>query len=419
MKFSGSIEMLGDKSIAHRALILASWFKGKHIINNFPNNNDVLTTLDALNICGLKYQILEKSININSNHLLFENVNINCNDSGTSARLLSGYLAGINIKSSIFGSHNLSQRPMDRVVEPLNSFGAQVKSNKGFLPLDISVSKNLKPFEYNLRIPSAQIKACLILYAMFMDGVSTIRGLIHTRDHLENLLSYFDYPIKINNERIKIKGVERKTKNLIIDLPGDVSSASFIVAGAILLKGSSIRIKNICFNKHRIGFLEKLIEMGAKISFRNQKNICGEKVVDIMVEHSGDLKGIIIEEESVPSLIDEIPMLCVVAAYAHGQTVIKGVSELKIKESNRAEAIIININNMGGTAQIINNNLIITPKNKLHNTTIESFNDHRIFMAFYIANLVSNREFKKELKDEDCYKKSFSNFFNILEEIIQ
>ena len=418
MKFIGSIKMLGDKSIAHRVLIISSWFKGFHSISNFPENEDILTTLHGLSLYGLKYSITNKVIKIDSTNFSFNEEKINCNDSGTSARLFCGYLAGANVKAQIFGSKSLSIRPMDRVVEPLNSFGANIKSTKGLLPLHITPSSNLGPFKYDLKIASAQVKSSLILYAMFIKGVSTITGLIHTRNHLENLLSYFGYPITCDKKQINIKGRNRISKNLIVDLPGDISSASFIIAGAILLKDSSIKIKNICFNKYRIGFMQKLIDMGGNITFSNKKSVCGEDVVDIHVKYSPHLMGAHINKKEIPFIIDEIPILCVVASYAKSQTVIEGIDELKIKESNRVEAILLNIDNMGGIAEVVGDNLIITPKNKLHNTTINSFNDHRIFMSFYIANLVAEGIFNKN-SINPCYKKSFIDFFDILEEIIE
>ena len=418
MKFVGTCQMLGDKSIAHRALILSSWFQGVHTIDNFPNNKDILTTLKALKEFGLNCKLEGNVLSVDSRKFVFKQASVNCNDSGTSARLLCGYLSGVNIETNLFGSKGLSSRPMNRIVDPLNSFGRNIHSNQGLLPIHIKPSLNLQSFNYKLNIPSAQVKASLILHAMFMDGVSIISGQINTRDHLEILLKHFGYPIRITNQKIKITGIKRMIKNLAIKLPGDVSSASFIVAGAVLLKGSSIKIKNICFNKYRIGFLNKLIDMGANITFNNQKNNSGEVVADIHVKYSPYLTGITIAKDEVPFMIDEIPILCVVASYANGESIINGIEELKIKESNRVEAILFNIKKMGGEAKVRGDSLLIRPKNKLHNTTINSFNDHRIFMAFYISNLVSGGKFREELTDFS-YKKSFINFFEILKQVIQ
>ena len=201
--------MLGDKSIAHRALILCSWFKGAHIIKNLPLNEDALTTLSALESYGLKYVLNGHNISIDSTEFKFKKADINCNDSGTSARLLCGYLAGGQAQGVIFGSKALSNRPMRRICDPLSNFGANIKSNNGFLPISIKPSQKFNTFSYNLKIPSAQIKASLILYAMFMRGESSISGLVKTRDHLENLLSYFGYPITIQDNKINIQGSDR------------------------------------------------------------------------------------------------------------------------------------------------------------------------------------------------------------------
>ena len=417
MKFTGTINILGDKSIAHRALILCSWFKGTHIIKNLPLNEDVLTTLSALESYGLRYVLNGHNISIDSSKFKFKEADINCNDSGTSARLLCGYLAGGKAKGAIFGSKALSNRPMRRICDPLNNFGANLESINGFLPIKIKPSTRFDTFDYDLKIPSAQIKASLILYAMFMRGESTISGLVKTRDHLENLLSYFSYPITIQDNKINVKGSDRLSKNLSIELPGDISSAAFIIGGAILLKGSSVQINNICFNKYRIGFIDKLIEMGANIAIKNKRNIYGEDVADITASYSPDLVGVKITSEFLPLMIDEIPIMCVIAAYAKGETIIEGIDELRVKESDRVEAIMCNMKKMNGLVHLVGDNLVITPKNKLHNTTIRSFGDHRIFMAFYIANLVSDQDFNTKTQDS-CYKKSFTNFFDILEKVI-
>ena len=416
MKFVGTCQMFGDKSIAHRALILSSWFKGLHTIYNFSNNRDVLSTLQALEKYGLNYKLKSNTLSIDSRKFIFKEADINCNDSGTSARLLCGYLSGANVQTNIFGSKSLSIRPMNRAVKPLNAFGRDIHSNKGLLPIYIKPSLNLKAFNYDLRIPSAQVKACLILHAMFMEGVSIITGQIKTRDHLENLLTYFDYPISLTDKQIKIQGTKRIDKNLIIKLPGDVSSASFIIAGAILLKGSSIKIKNICFNKYRIGFINKLIDMGANITFDNKKSISGERVVDIYAKYSPYLNGIKVEKDEIPFMIDEIPMLCVVAAYAKGDSIINGIDELKIKESNRVEAILVNMSKMGGEVKAREDSLIISPKNKLHNTTINHFGDHRILASFEILSILINGTFS--LNDKKCVQISFPEFYSSIKSLL-
>jgi len=416
LKFLGTFSLPGDKSIAHRALIVCSWYKGNHSIKNFPKNEDVLTTLEALKLNGLKYVFDNNSIHIDSTKFDFKESEINCNSSGTSARLLCGYLAGASIKTKIFGSDSLTMRPMDRICNPLNEFGAKIKSSNGFLPIHINYSSNRKSFKYDLKIPSAQIKASLIFYAMFMNGRSSITGSIYTRDHLEKLLRYVNYPIKQKESAIHIKGCDRISKNLNLELCGDISSASFMIAGAVLLKDSAIKIKKVCFNNYRLGFFDKLIAMGANISFSNERYICGERVADIEAKYSPNLKGIKITLNDVPSIIDEIPILSIVALYTKGITVIEGVNELKIKESNRVEAIIHNAIKMGGSIKYKDNSLQINPKNKLYNATIDTFNDHRIFMTFFIANLVAGNKLNFNLKD-NSYKKSFIEFFDILKEI--
>ena len=417
-KITGDINLTGDKSITHRVLLLTSFVKGQHIIKNFPKNDDVMTTLSILNQYGLNYYLNNNNINIDSRNMSFKDSEINCNDSGTTARLMCGYLSGLDINCTIKGSDSLSKRPMSRIVDPLVSFGVDIDCNNGMLPIKIKKRNQIKSkFNYKLHLPSAQIKSSLIFYALSINGESTIKGKIQTRDHLELFLSYLKYPIKINNNNISIIGNYKVSNNLIIDLPGDISSASFLIAAAILLQDSKLIVRNICINPYRMGFINQLINMGAKIKLINQRSKYGELIADIKVKYSINLKGIVVKEQDVPSMIDEIPIFCVVAAFAKGNTEIKGIKELKYKESNRIIAIIENFKAMGGNIESVNNNLLIKPKKKMYNTSIKSFNDHRIFMSFYIANLALGQFYSDKLED-NCYRKSFMNFIEVMQKVV-
>ena len=417
-KITGDISLSGDKSIAHRALLLSSFIKGQHIIENFPNNQDVCSTLFILTQYGLEYILKDGIIKINSSKMNFKDLSIDCNDSGTTARLMCGYLSSLNINCTIKGSKSLSVRPMSRIVSPLKNFGVDINSTRGKLPIIIKKNQsNQLPFAYNLKIPSAQVKSALIFYALSSDGISSIEGQINTRDHLELLLSYLKYPIKIDNNKILVKGNHKLSDNFHIKLPGDISSASFLIGAAILLKGSKLIIRNVGVNPYRMGFINKLIDMRAKIELINTQTKYGELVSDIKVEYSNNLRGIIVSDKEVPSMIDEIPIFCVIAAFAKGDTKIEGINELKYKESNRINGIIENFAAMNGNIEYHGNNLLIKPKNKMYNTSIISFNDHRIFMSFYIANLALNRFYSDSLPDK-CYNKSFENFIDIMKDIV-
>ena len=408
----------GDKSIAHRALILASFIKGVHKINNLPKNEDVLITLDILSRYGLEYKFSNNSTMINSNNMLFKDATIACNDSGTTARLLIGYLAGLNVNATIKGSLSLSKRPMRRIVNPLKDFGVNIKSKNFKLPIKLNKSNNLKPFNFRLEIPSAQVKSALILYAMCINGKSILSGKIQTRDHLELLLADLDYPISIDSDKIQIIGNANISKQIDIKIPGDISSASFIICASLLTQGSYVRIRNVCINKYRIGFLNSAVKMGAKINILNNRLVYGEAVGDIDIHYSKDLKGIEIDSIEIINMIDEIPILSVLACYAEGNTIINGIEELKVKESNRVLAIIENIQSMGGDAELINNSLIIKGKKTLYNTTIRSFNDHRIFMSFYIANRIIGENIDYDISDTS-YNKSFPNFKSVIERVLR
>ncbi len=417
-KIIGDISLPGDKSIAHRVLLLSAFIKGQHTIQNFPNNEDVFATLLILNQYGLNYYLNDDSIDIDSCNISFKDSEIDCNESGTTARLMCGYLSGLNINCIIKGSESLSKRPMSRIVNPLREFGVDIDCNNGMLPIRIKKTNKIKTqFNYRLDLPSAQIKSAIIFYALSIDAESSIEGKIQTRDHLELLLSYLKYPIKMNNKQILIKGNHKISNNLNINLPGDISSASFLIAAAILLKDSNLIIRNICVNPHRMGFVKQLIKMGAKIRLINKRQHYGELIADIKVEHSMNLVGVVVEETDVPSMIDEIPIFCVVAAFSIGRTEIKGIKELKHKESDRITAIIKNFSEMGTDIKHTNNNLLISPKKKMYNTSINSFNDHRIFMSFYIANLVLGQFYSDKLED-NCYRKSFINFIEVMQKVV-
>ena len=417
-KIIGDISLPGDKSIAHRVLLLSAFMEGQHTIKNFPNNEDVATTLFILNQYGLNYHLNDNNIQIDSRNIFFKASEINCNDSGTTARLMCGYLSGLNINCVIKGSNSLSKRPMSRIVNPLKRFGVNIDCSNGMLPIKIKQTNHTKKkFNYQLNLPSAQIKTALIFYALSIDGESIIDGKIKTRDHLELLLSYLKYPIKINNNKIFIKGKHRILNSLNISLPGDISSASFLIAAAALLKDSNLIIRNICVNPYRMGFVNQLIKMGGKIQLINKRSEYGELVADIKVQYSDNLMGITVNETDVPSMIDEIPIFCVVAAFAKGDTKIEGVRELKYKESDRITAIIDNLSAMGADIEKSNDNLLIRPKKRMYNTTIKSFGDHRIFMSFYIANLVLGSFYSNQL-EEGCYRKSFINFIEVMQKVV-
>ena len=414
-KITGNISLHGDKSIAHRAIIVASHFPGIHLIKNLPQSNDLIATLTIFKQYGLKYKMNKNNIKIDSRNVSLIKQKINCNESGTTARLITGYLSGANIETIVSAKKSLLKRPMSRIISPLDSFGVNIKGLNKKLPIQILPSKKIDNCNYSINIPSAQIKASLILYSLHIKGENVIKGKIQTRDHLEILLKDLGYPIKYEQKKVIINGKGKINKNIDMTIPGDVSSASFIIAAAILIKESDITIKNICINPFRMGFIRAVEKMGANIKLINKKILNGEKVADINIKYSNNLIGIKIHKKDVPSLIDEIPILSFIANYASSRTLIEGVEELEVKESNRIESIIQNIKKMGGNISYNNNTLKIEPK-KLYSTPINSYGDHRIYMTFYIANMVLDGLDKYNSKDK-VYEKSFPNFINIMEKI--
>lgn len=416
--FKGSLILHGDKSISHRLLMLSALIRSRHILINLPKNDDVIATINSLKTFGLIH-ICEKNKDIfDTTNFMFKDANIDCNESGTTARLMCGFLSGTGYNFTITGSKSLLTRPMDRVVKPLAQLGVNITSTNGKLPVNIKHgSQNFSDINYTINIASAQVKSAIILYAINSKRQCTINGKIQSRDHTERLLNSLSENVSFNKNKIVITSnasINHKTFNTKI--PGDISSASFLLAGAILMKDSNIIINDIVINDYRIGFIKALKVMGANIILSKKETRLGEDIGNISAIYSQNLKGITIEPDQVSSIIDEIPILCVVAAFAKTRTVIKGVDELRYKESNRVKAIIDNFKSIKGLARVENDNLIIEPNKKLHNTTIISFNDHRIYMAFYIFNLVLGNKIENEKSKKIC-DKSFPNFFSKINEI--
>lgn len=408
---SGEIDIPGDKSITHRAIILGSLSNGKVNISNALLSEDCKRTLNAFRMLGVRILLNDQIISIYGNgldSLSKPSTQIDAGNSGTLARLISGILAVQNFDSSITGDESLLQRPMRRIIDPLSDIGALINSNSGRLPLAFAKS-TINPIEYNLSIPSAQIKSCLILASLFIDGESTISENIKTRDHTERMLQYLDYPIAICDKSISLSGggtISAKD----ITIPSDISSASFFIVGSLIKPKSNVILKSIGVNSLRTGIIEILIKMGADIKLSNLRNIGNEPVADIIIKHS-KLKPINLSGDIISRLIDELPILFIACACCNGTSVINDIEELRHKESDRIKSMEEGLRNLGIDVETSINSIKIKGGD-FTGGIVNSYGDHRIAMSFLIAGLVSRKPIT--VIDTENINTSFPDFIDIL-----
>jgi 3-phosphoshikimate 1-carboxyvinyltransferase len=414
----GEITPPPDKSISHRAVMFASLAKGESRIKNFLWAKDPISSLNAMKSLGVKIEVNDiKEIIVQGEGLQSlkepEDV-IDCGNSGTTIRLLSGILAGQPFLSILSGDESLRQRPMKRIIEPLRQMGVEIcsRAENRFPPVVIR-GGNLKGISYEMPIASAQIKSAILLAGLFAKGDTTVKEPHKSRDHTEKMLKSMGVELYITNNTIKISQPSQELKAFDIAIPNDFSSAAFFIGGACLVPDSEVIIKNVCLNETRTGFLEVLRSMGAKIEIFNLKEQAGEPVGDILVKKSSGLKGVTVQGEIIPRLIDEFPILCIIATQAEGLTVIRDAKDLRAKESDRIKAMVTELSKMGVPIKEFEDGVEIKGPCKLKGTEVYSYKDHRIAMALSIAGLIS--EGKTTIIDADCVDISFPEFYDLLE----
>lgn len=414
----GEITPPPDKSISHRAVMFASLAKGESRIKNFLWAKDPISSLNAMKSLGVKIEVNDiKEIIVQGEGLQSlkepEDV-IDCGNSGTTIRLLSGILAGQPFLSILSGDESLRQRPMKRIIEPLRQMGAEIcsRAENRFPPVVIR-GGNLKGISYEMPIASAQVKSAILLAGLFAKGDTTVKEPYKSRDHTEKMLKSMGVELYITNNTIKISQPSKELKAFDIAIPNDFSSAAFFIGGACLVPDSEVIIKNVCLNETRTGFLEVLRSMGAKIEIFNLKEQAGEPVGDILVKKSSGLKGVTVQGEIIPRLIDEFPILCIIATQAEGLTVIRDAKDLRAKESDRIKAMVTELSKMGVPIKELEDGVEIKGPCKLKGTEVYSYKDHRIAMALSIAGLIS--EGKTTIIDADCVDISFPEFYDLLE----
>ena len=407
----GEINFPGDKSISHRALMIASLSLEKSNITNLSDGIDVLTTKICLEQCGINIKAnTTRSISLRGGVFSDPVKQLNCGNSGTTARLLIGLLASRKVNATFFGDNSLSQRPMDRIVKPLSKMRLKIRSKNGKLPLRIDKSE-LIGNNYQSLISSAQVKSSFIFCSLGASSKSSYSEPIKSRDHTEIMLRSVGIDIKSEGNEIFINKMDKLPHSLNIAIPGDPSTAAFFAASAVLLPRSELVLNDILANPTRFEFFKVLDQMGAKIECISIKNQGGEQVKDIKIRF-GHLEAVKINDHQISSLIDELPILAVVCTQAEGQTIIRGAEELRVKECDRIHAIVHNLRRMGVLVEEYDDGFSFRGPIKLRGAKIKTFNDHRIAMAFTIAGLIANGPTK--LDNEGCVAISYPDFFNQL-----
>jgi 3-phosphoshikimate 1-carboxyvinyltransferase len=444
--FKGELTPPPDKSISHRAVLFSSLANGTSLVKNFLAAEDPLSTIKAMKMLGISFD-LPGPLAMKLDHI--QNMSakdspgecsfdiaihgkglmdlrepfdvIDCGNSGTTIRLISGILAGNPFFSVLTGDDSLKQRPMARVMNPLKEMGAGIYGRNAdkYPPLAIRGGR-LRAIDYKMPMASAQVKSCIILAALYADGVTTITEPQKSRDHTERMLKAMGANIEVDDLVIKVTGRCGHEKGpdlspIDITIPGDFSSAAFFIVASLIIPGSEIMIRNVGMNPTRTGLLEALKRMGAAVEIRDLRDMSGEPVADIYCRGKAGLKAIDISGEIIPSLIDEFPILCIAAASAEGTTTIRGAEELRVKESDRIKTMATELGKMGVEITEFPDGIRIKGPADLKGAEVESHNDHRIAMSMAVAALIAKG--KTTINGASAVDISFPGFFDIIKRL--
>ena len=418
MPLRGEVKIPGDKSISHRAVMFGALADGTTRVTNFLQGADCLSTISCFRKLGIDIENTQEEIRIHGKglHGLTAPTEIlDTGNSGTTTRLISGILAGQNFTTTLTGDASIQSRPMGRIIKPLSMMGATVESLKGnqCAPLQIQ-GHPLTAIHYQSPVASAQVKSCVLLAGLYADGITSVTEPYLSRNHTELMLSHFGARITSEGTTASISP-DPELHGLDISVPGDISSAAYFIAAGLLVPDSEILIQNVGINSTRAGILKVCEEMGGDISLLHEHTSAGEPVADILVRTS-KLHGTTIEGAIIPTLIDEIPIIAVMAAAAEGTTFIRDAAELKVKETNRIETVTDNLKAMGCEVLPTNDGMVIKGGSKLKGATIHTLLDHRIAMAFSIAALIA--EGNTKILDSHCVDVSYPSFYDTFEQLL-
>ena len=415
----GEVTIPGDKSISHRAVMFGSLAEGTTEVTNFLQGADCLSTISCFRKLGIQIENTADRILIHGKglHGLSESSEtLDTGNSGTTTRLISGILAGQSFTTFLNGDASIQTRPMKRIMTPLSMMGADITSLNGnnCAPLRIC-GGHLHGITYQSPVASAQVKSCVLLAGLYADAPTSVTEPVLSRNHTELMLAGFGAKVTSSGTTATIEP-EPDLKGMKIEVPGDISSAAYFIAAGLIIPNSEILVKNVGINPTRDGILRVAIEMGGGITILNEKISGGEPTCDLLVR-SSSLKGVTVGGEIIPTLIDEIPMIAVMACFAEGTTIIKDAQELKVKESNRIDTVVTNLKAMGAHIEATDDGMIIEGGYPLHGAVIDSHLDHRIAMSFAIGALGADGE--TTIEGADCVKISYPEFYETLEILIQ
>lgn len=412
----GALSIPGDKSISHRSIMFGSIAKGTTKIHNFLMGDDCLSTIECFRKLGI-------DIEMHNDHILVHGKGLHglepaaeildCGNSGTTTRLISGILAGQPFTSTLTGDASIQKRPMKRIIEPLRQMHAAIEGkDDNFCPLTISPS-TLEGICYTSPVASAQVKSCVLLAGLYANTPTTVCEPALSRDHTERMLSAFGAIIERKDKCVTIyPNPELEAMEVVV--PGDISSAAFFMVAGLIVPNSKLILQNVGINPTRRGILDALLAMGGRITCFNERELCGEPVCDMIIE-SSDLHGITIEGDIIPTMIDEIPAFAVAALFAHGTTIIKDAKELRVKESNRIDTMCHELGKMGAVIRPLEDGMIIEGNATLHGAILESYDDHRIAMSLAVAALKATTP--SQILNSECIRISYPHFFEHLKAV--
>ncbi|MCA1320735.1 3-phosphoshikimate 1-carboxyvinyltransferase [Bacillus tianshenii] len=412
---NGSIDIPGDKSISHRSVMFGSLAKGKTTVENFLPGEDCLSTISCFRKLGVEIEQQESSVTIygkGMDSLKEPSDVLDVGNSGTTARLMMGILSGLPIHTVLIGDASIAKRPMKRVTGPLRDMGASIQGNQdgNFTPISIQ-GGNLKGLKFVSPVASAQVKSAILLAGLQANGRTTVEEPFKSRDHTERMLKAFGVNLEVDGNTISLDGKQELKSDLHIVVPGDISSAAFFLVAGAIVPCSRITLRRVGLNPTRTGILDVLKSMGASLTYSNVTEDGPEPYADITVETS-ELKGVEISGDIIPRLIDEIPIIALMATQASGTTVIKDAEELKVKETNRIDTVVNELKKLGADITATEDGMIINGGTKLEGAVLDSYGDHRISMMGAIASLIANGE--TVLENEEAINVSYPSFFEHL-----
>ncbi|MFP3918671.1 3-phosphoshikimate 1-carboxyvinyltransferase [Lysinibacillus telephonicus] len=418
VSLQGTITVPGDKSISHRSVMFGSIAKGKTTVSGFLLGDDCLSTIDCFRKLGVEIEVDGTNVTINSAGMdSWEEPKevLYTGNSGTTTRLMLGILSGTKLHTVMTGDASIGRRPMRRVADPLRLMGAKIsgRDNGQFTPLAIQGTQ-LTAIDYTMPVASAQVKSAILLAGLRAEGTTIVREQEVSRDHTERMLRQFGAIIDVQDGVVSFKGGQQ-LKATHVDVPGDISSAAFFLVAGAIVPNSSIEMKNVGVNPTRAGIIEVLEKMGADMSVQVEDENASEPTATISIK-SSQLQAITIEGDIIPRLIDEIPIIALLATQAEGTTVIRNAEELKVKETDRITAVVTELKKLGANIEATNDGMIIQGPTNLRGANLKTYGDHRIGMMSAIAALISSSPI--EIDDAECIAVSYPTFFEHVEELL-